>query len=37
MTLYMLDGTDVKIMSTKESTEMIVYYFVVDTFALAER
>jgi hypothetical protein len=34
--MWMLDGTVVKIVSLKKSIQMIVCYFVVDTWALAE-
>jgi len=37
VTLYTLDGTIVKIVNSKKSTQMIVCYFVVDTLALVER
>jgi hypothetical protein len=33
----MLDGTIVKIVSSKKSVQMIVCYFVVNTLAMAER
>jgi len=33
----MLDGTIVKIMSSKKSAQMIVCYFVVNTLALAKQ
>jgi hypothetical protein len=35
--LCMLDGTVMKIVSLKKSAQKIVCYFVVDTWALAER
>jgi hypothetical protein len=34
--IYTLDGTVVKIVSSKKLVQMIVRYFVVDTLALAE-
>jgi len=34
--LETFDGTVVKIVSSKKSTQMIVCYFIVDTLALAE-
>jgi hypothetical protein len=33
----MFDGTVVKIVSSKKSTQMIVCYFVANTLALAKR
>jgi hypothetical protein len=32
----MLDGTVVKIVSSKKSAQMIVYYFIANTLALVE-
>jgi hypothetical protein len=37
MALQALDGTIVKIVNSKKSTQMIVCYFVADTLALVER
>jgi len=37
MVLWMLDGTVLKIVSLKKSAQRIVCYFVVDTWALADR
>jgi hypothetical protein len=35
--LYTLDGTVVKIMSSKKLAQMIVCYFIANTLALVER